>query len=823
MLDQLARDFFYSVRGLARERSFTVTTVATLSVALTLATVVFAVFNAYVLRPYAVRDPYSLYEIRWSAWQGNAGSGGRTFRWSDYQELRARKDLFDDVIGERHRLVWSDSRPLQVAFVTGNYFQVLGGRVLAGRSLVDFDARLSGADSVAVLSYNAWTRLFDREPAIVGRTIRLNDEPLTIVGVMQEEFLGLNDTPPDVWVPVTLYGTVLKQDLFGATQTRELALIARLRIGMTAEQVATALSPDMARLSERQGTVRAEILSQATPSPLTPGLIARLSPVFAAFALVLVAACANVSNVMLARANGRQREIGVRFALGASRWRVVRQLLLEGLLIAGLAGLVALGLANLLIRAGLAIFFMTLPSSFAAAARLLPLEIDHRVFLFTLIVAALAAVVFALIPALHGTRLALTNALRGELRSGVRGSRLRNALVISQVAVSLVLIIVAATIVRNGSSLKNTDVGFDTRRLVSISRGSTSKADAIVRAGETLAANPRIAQVSFTSQNPLTGELPVSPIRMPQRKAIVPVSYMYVSPEYFSTMQLPIQAGRTFQPAEARAESKVAVISSAAARALWPGEDPLGKTIRLWMPPEERPDVMTRDQLVSVAQLESLGDDVLVVGVVRDVVSGLVYDGKRPHVYLPTSPGAHHAKALLLRGRSVPDIRPDVLQSMLRAVDQNPLAFETRALDEAVALQTYPMRVASWIGLLLSAVALVLSVSGLYGVVTYGLSQRIKEIGIRIALGATPTAIMRLVMAQAGLLVAIGSAVGLLASFSVLGVLAAIVPLQNVSILNPLAFTVGTGILATAAAIAAFFPSRTAARIDPVHSLRADG
>jgi hypothetical protein len=175
MLEQALKDLLYSARGLVRDRSFSVTSVATLTVALTLVTVGFAVFNAYVLRPYAVRDPYSLYEIRWSARQGDAGSAGRTFRWADYQEIQRRKDLFEEVIGERNRLVWSESRPLQIGFVTGNYFQALGGRVLAGRSLVEFDAGLTGADPVAVLSYSAWVRLFDRDSAVVGRTIRLND------------------------------------------------------------------------------------------------------------------------------------------------------------------------------------------------------------------------------------------------------------------------------------------------------------------------------------------------------------------------------------------------------------------------------------------------------------------------------------------------------------------------------------------------------------------------------------------------------------------------------------------------------------------------
>jgi len=818
MLNQLTRDLAYSARGLFRDRSFTLTTVATLTVALSLVTVVFAVFNAYVLRPYAVRDPNALYEIRWNAQQGKRTVGGRVFRWSDYEELRSRKDLFDDVIAERNRTVSSDGRQLIAAFVSGNYFEALGGRVLGGRALGWFDARTPGSDPVAVLSHRAWTRFFDQDPATVGKTVRLNDHVFTIVGVMHEEFVGLNDTPPDLWVPVTMSGPVAKVNLFGTNQPRQLALIARVRHDVTPEQVAAALSPQMPRMTEETGTVRAVIYPQATPAPLTVELLAVLSPVFAAFVLVLVAACANVSNVMLARANARHREIGIRLSLGAGRWRVVRQLVIEGVMIAALSALTALGVASLVLRAGLAIFFLTLPRPFAAVARVLPLAIDHRVFLFTAIVAALTTIVFAVLPALQATRLTLMTALRGELSSGVRGARLRNAFVISQVAVSLILIIAAATLVRNGLALEQTEAGFDTDRLVSVRPGGRL----LQATYQALAASPRVEQITVTSRNPLLGELFKSPVRNPQGNGILPVSYMFVSPDYFSMLRIPLTRGRGFEPDEARAEARVAVISAAAARALWPGADPLGKTVRVLMAQEIREDAMTRSDLVSSGDIRDAGEDVVVIGVAADVVTGLVYEGRGPHMYLPTTPAGAHAKDLLVRGRVAQDIRTDTLQAILRDVDPNPLSFSILALDEALALQMYPMMVASWIGLLLSAIALALSVSGLYGVVTYGLSQRVKEIGIRMALGATPSGIVRLVMRQSGRLVAIGATLGLILSFSVLGVLAAVVPLENVSILDPASFAAGTTIIALAAAVASFFPSRRATRIDPSQALRAD-
>ena len=409
-------------------------------------------------------------------------------------------------------------------------------------------------------------------------------------------------------------------------------------------------------------------------------------------------------------------------------------------------------------------------------------------------------------------------ALRGELSSGVRGARLRNAFVISQVAVSLILIIAAATLVRNGLALEQTEAGFDTGRLVSVRPGGR-----LLQASyQALAASPHVEQIAVTSRNPLLGELFKSPVRNPQGNGILPVSYMFVSPDYFSMLRIPLIRGRGFEPDEARTEARVAVISAAAAQALWPGADPIGKTVRILMAPEIREDAMTRSDLVSGADIRDAGEDVVVIGVAADVVTGLVYEGRGPHMYLPTTPAGAHAKDLLVRGRAAQDIRTDTLQAILRDVDPNPLSFSILALDEALALQMYPMMVASWIGLLLSAIALALSVSGLYGVVTYGLSQRVKEIGIRMALGATPSGIVGLVMRQSGRLVAIGAIVGLILSFSVLGVLAAVVPLENVSILDPAAFAAGTAIIALAAAVASFFPSRRATRIDPSHALRSE-
>src|SRR3954464_2017869 len=339
--EQFVRDLRYACRGLWRERAFAATTVLTLGVGLALVTVVFTVFDAYVLRPFAVRDPYKLHVLGWEA----RDAEGWRFNWREFQELRGRSELFDDASAERTQFVTADGRQLFAGFVSGNYFDMLGARVSRGRPLADFDVRAPGTAPVAVLSDAAWSRLYNRDPGAIGRTIELNHVPVVIVGVMRPEFAGLDDSPRDLWVPLTMCRDIARLDLFGPKEPREIVVTARLRRGVNKAQAEAALIPFMAKSSGRSDAVRPSVLLKATPAPISLELLAIISPAFAAFALVLVAACANVSNVMLARANARQREIAVRISLGAGRSRIVQQLMTEGLVIAALGGLVGLGIA----------------------------------------------------------------------------------------------------------------------------------------------------------------------------------------------------------------------------------------------------------------------------------------------------------------------------------------------------------------------------------------------------------------------------------------------------------------------------------------------
>jgi predicted permease len=815
-LEQVAQDLRYAWRGLWRSRAFLTTMVLTLAVGMGFVTVVFSILNAYVLRPFAVHDPYSLHSVGWRSQE----AGGSTFRWNDYKEFRARDDLFEAVIAEATAEATSGGRQLAVGFVSGNYFDALGPRVLLGRTLLQNDARAPGGEPVAVLTHQVWTRLFDRDPAVLGRELEVNGHTLVIVGVMSPEFVGLDDAARDIWVPLTMYGDLQDEDLFGANQPRALRVTTRLRrdIAPGQAQASLTISPFETRVPGRVDAVRATLRMQATPVRMTLAGFAFLSPVFAAFGLVLVAACANASNVMLARANARHREIGIRLSIGASRGRIVRQLLTEGLLIALMAGVAGLAVAGALLRAGVVMFVSMLPASVAGRVRFVPLDFDYRVFLFALAVAAVATILFALLPALQATRVTLTDALRGQATSGVRNSTLRGVLVTSQVAVSLLLLIVAATLVHNGKAIRATDLGLETGGVVSVRQRRGDKAF-LQRAYESLTADPLIEQVVVTSRNPLFGEMPRVPLRQPTGTVLS--SYTFVSPEYFSMLRIPILHGRGFSRDEALQQAPVAVVSSAGARALWPGEDPIGRTLRLSIePPGERPvadtiRVLREDVANSVV--------VTIVGVAKDVVSGFVYQGTdAAHIYLPTTSSGSRAAALMVRSRAA-GLRIDSLKTVLQQAHPDPLAFDVLSLDDMVALQMFPLRAASWIGSLLSAVALALSVSGLYGVLTYLFGQRTHEIGIRMALGASPASVVRLVLLQSARLAAFGTAIGLLFGFTVMKILSTSIRLENVSVIDPIAFGVSVGLIACAVGLASYAPARRAARVDPSSMLRADG
>ena len=792
-LDHLAQDLRYGWRGLRKSPAFVVSTVLMLAVGLGLLTVVFTVFNAYVLRPFAVHDPEQLYRVAWRAPE----NGGQQFAWRDYDELRARKDLFDAVVAEEVRMVSSAGHLLAAAYVSDDYFTNLAPRMIAGRGLAAVDRD----QPVCILSHQASLRLFGDPQSAVGRDLDIDGRRIVVTGVVRPEFGGLDEYPRDLWMPAPLGG-----------QQKPIEIVARLRRDVPlirAEATLASFAAAQAPAGTDPRQVRAALLPNATANAVSFELLAVLAPIFAAFALVLFTACANVSNVMLARAVARHREIAVRLSLGASRSRIVRQLLTEGLLIAVLAGATGLALAAWTLRAGTAILLGTLPPSLAALIRVIPMTFDYRVFAFALGVAALATLGFALLPALQASRQRLTDALHGQ-RTGTRASsRLRGALVVAQVSVATILVACALILSRNFTSIGAIDLGYATDNVYSLNiRGESTAPLATV--AQALGGDPRLSEVAVTTGNPLfIRERSVSAATT--TGAASPTRYTFVSPEYFTLLRIPIGRGRPFRADEAFGNARVAIVSEATARAFWPDSDPIGQRIRILEPPNRRIDALPGYS------------EITVIGTVRDVVSGFIVDGPDAgHIYLPTGPTGPRAAALLLRGRAASDFRPDMLREMFRRLGYEPETFEVMPVADLRDAQMYPLRAGAWIGGLLGGIALVLSISGLYGVLSYMLSQRTREIGIRMALGATAGAVVTLVVRQSVRLAGVGVAIGLVISGVGMKALSSVVTLAEVSLLSPVPFVAAAAVALGATALAAWQPARRATRVDPAITLRAD-
>jgi predicted permease len=798
-LAQFSQDLRYACRTLVRSPAFAATTVLTLSIGLALTIGVFTVFNAYVLRPFAVRDPTGLYQVVWHA----RDAAGRNLRWHDYETIRDRRDLFTHALAESTRYVSSKGRPLAAELVSNDYFAVLAPEMFLGRPLGPGDDAGNGV----VLGYQAWAGLFARDSAAIGREIDLNGRPYVVVGVLGPQFAGLHAMPRDIWIPLAAYAAAAAPDLL-SDQSRAIDVSVRLQPGVTPQQAQSAMTPLVADAAGRDRQAWAEVRLQDKPATLSLKLLTIVSPVFAAFALVLLAACANVSSVMLARAVARQREIAIRLSLGASRRRIVAQLLTEGLVIAGTAALVSLVLTVIGLGAGRAIFFGTLPPSLAAILRTAPLAIDSRVIVFALAAGAVSTLAFTLVPALQASRPLLTGAL-GAHGGGRKGTRLRGALVAGQVAVSLLLVVPALTLARNGAAMRGVNVGFDITDVTSINVREGDAVQLARRLSGVLESEPRVERVALTNANPLFG--PMGAVILESQGVRAATPFNFVSPEYFATLRIPILRGRGFAVDEARTAARVAIVSGATARAFWPGQDPIGKAVRI-ASRADRPG----DEFAGYSE-------VTVVGTAGDIISGLIVDGPEPgHIYLPAGPGNRHATAVLVRGRSPHDLAPEALHVILQRAASDPAVFEAVPLQEVRALQVYPFMAASWIGSLLGVVALALSISGLFGVLTYTLTQRSREIGIRIALGASASAVVGLVMRQTAWLTGIGAVAGLAGAFAALRILGALVRLRAVSLMDGVAFGGGLAVVFAAAAIAAYQPARRAARVDPAQTLRAD-
>lgn len=809
--EMLGQDVRYALRGFRHTPVFALTVIATIALGLGLNTALFTAFDAYVLRPLAVNDPYSLYQFTWNTRAGQE----HQFTAREFEEFRNDNPAFSAVVGLDGLFTRAGGHMLLGNLATGNYFSFLGVNAALGRTLLPADSAIPESSPVMVLSYTAWKEKFGADPAIVGRKVVIRGHPLEVVGVARPGFTGLSEIPLDFWAPITMAPLLKVSGSFLPPQPAgRIVIVGRLKPDMSLRRAEAALAAwsqrHTAGLPEAEKSTGVVLRSEATTVPLEPEVLAAFAPVLLAFVLVLVIACANVANMMLARAMSRQREIGVRLALGATRVRLIVQLLTESVLLALPAAAVGFGISELAIELCPRLMLATIPAGYSEFIRFVPLHPDLRVFLFMLAAALASALLFGLVPALQATRSNVMQASRGEFLTDVRPGRLRNILVVAQVALSALLLICTAIGLRANNQVRRLDLGFETRGVVEIELQDTLR-PRVLRAIRSL---PLVASVAAASKVPLMGTLPTVPVGAAHRPERMPGRFMYVSPEFFPVLGIPVLRGRNFSAAEAAAALPLAVVSESAARLFWPGRDPVGQSFQIDRVPQA-------PGAARYGAAPPAYTSALVIGVARDVVSGYIGDaGDRSCLYFP-QPVDMAGGTLLVRVEGNAEAARRKLDAALSesvpgAVDQ------IHSMDEIHAAQVYPYRALAWVSSAIGSLALLLTLSGLYGVLSFLVTQRTKEIGIRVALGASAGRAAGIVLRQSLKLAGLGTGLGAVAALGASRLLASQLESPMFDSVDFVAFALGVLVVLAASACAAYVPSRRAARIEPLTTLRHD-
>jgi predicted permease len=822
VLDGVVRDVRYACRTLFRAPLAAATIVVTVGLGLGLVAAVYTVLNALVFRVDEVRNPHEIFSVDR---QRSATAEPAIFTPADYEALLRETRVFAAAFASTsdvHVLIEGVKREGRV--VTGNFFGVLGVSAALGRVLTPSDDE-PGSPPVVVLSHRAWVQHYDGDPGAVGRTYRVNGTSFQVIGVTPEGFRGLEViAAPDFWAPLSTF------DLLRERGVREgsdgLNLVGRLAPGVSSGQAqAQLVAWDAQRTSEERSVERAASNLVLTPKlgtmPRPSDVALVFMPLFFAFGLILMIGCANVANLLLARLVARQREIGVRLAIGASRRRVVWQLLIESLLLALIAAALAFGISRIVLTSIVYALTTSFPPDIGSLRLAVPPG-DWRVAVFLVFAAMASTVLFALAPALRATRSEVTRAIHGQLLSGGRLGRARDVLVTLQVTASVLLLICAAIFLRGAWAAAQRDPGVRTADIVNVAVLDEQKRGAIV---ETVRNDPSVAAVAATWPGFLGGLAGVPAYGQGASGKSV-VTYQFVSPELFDVLGIDVVRGRGFAPTERNPNEGVAVVSETVARELWPGRDALGQVLRV----EPDPTIGRPESAPPLAA--QLADDpmlrartAVVIGVTRDVagfsVGGIKLAGAG--VYLPVDVEVA-STALITRVRGDAERLRYALVDRLAAIDPNMAQVST--LQTLARTDTYILGTSFWLTLVLGSLALLLTLSGLFSVLSYLVEQRKREIGVRMALGANSRSIGALVLWQSARPVGLGALIGGSLTVGLSAALLATPAAEQISttvrLFDPVAYLGSLLCIIAACAGAALLPALRAGRVDPLAALRQD-
>jgi len=797
MLDDLQQDLKYAVRALLSSPAFTLTALFTLALGIGANAAIFSAVRTVLLEPLPFSEPDRI--VR--AWHANPANGVArgTVSEPDFLDWKRSSQTIDTMGG-----FWfadgmsgidltgtGNPERLSSTLVTDGFFETLGARPLSGRTLIA-DDQVAGRNRVVVISHGLWTRRFASDPSIVGRSITLNKDPFEVVGVMPAEFTYPAGRRIDVWIPLSYFGP----DQIGRVRAaRFLAVIARLKPGITEPQFANELSAIAERLSREYSENVG--WTSVTTAPIGESIVGEvrrpLMVLMAAVGLLLLMACVNIAGLLLARASGRQAELAVRAALGAGRARLARQLATESLTLALAGGAVGIALGFIAVRAFAAWGGAELPRPAA-------LRIDGVVLAFTAGLSIISGLAFGLFPAVKAS----TNpehALRAGSRGAVGGTgqRLRSVLVVVEVGLAVVLVAGAALAAKSLVRLLAVDPGFRPANalVITISVPSVQHYTAIldgirgipgVEAAGSIRDLP--LQAKGETVRPDIAGRPTPPGGSPL------VQWHHVSTDYFKAMGIPLRAGRAFELTDRRSSQFVVMINEEFARRTWPGEDAVGKALRFGQ------------------------NEIPVIGVVANVRQGGLSEPVEPAVYLHALQQFRSRMTIVIRTAGDPLRFADAVRREIWSKNPDQTITTVTTLDDVLGESVARPRLLAWLLGAFGTIGLTLGALGIFGVLAFAVSQRRREIGVRMALGASPRSVLRLIVMQGMLLASIGVVLGVAGAAVLTRSMESV--LFGIEPADPVTFAEVVAVLLGAAALASWLPARRALAIDPVTALRSD-
>lgn len=827
MFANVIADVRFALRWLRRSPAFTLVAVGSLAIGIGFNTSLFTIVDALLFRPLPVERPDRLVDVFTT---GGDGDQYATTSYPDFLDFKARNAVFSDMLAytpaiaavnltDRPRLAMGET-------VTGNYFQLLGVRARLGRTLTPDDDK-PGATRVTVISYKLFNSEFGATTDAVGRTIRIHGQPYTIVGVAPAEFTGMVPLlGPEMWTPMLYVDDVEPGGIISTIPSptgntrlerrgqRWMFVKGRLKLEATHDAAAANLRLIGKQLQTEYVQTNRNLDVSVLPTSqvhIHPTADKALLPVAAGLmmmvGLVLLIACANVASMLLARASGRQKEIGIRLAIGASRRRLIQQLLVESAVMASIGAVAAVALAWTIMRVVMSTPLpIPIPLSFA-------LRIDARALLFTAGATMIAVLVAGLAPALRSTRPNLVAELKGDSAATHAGGRrwtLRDALVVGQIAVTTVLLVSAGLLMRSLLAAQRIGVGFETRSVAVLSTemGMLGYDDARAkqfyeRALERVRALPDVESVALAERLPFSINYNRNTVFFPDRhgpndKGVV-IDVTRVTPEYFATLGIAILQGRNFSSADTPTTPRVAIVNEAMARKYWPNQAAIGKRFR----------VRTLD-----------GAEVEVVGITADHKVNSVGETATPYAHYAVSQSPSTGEIVVARGRGDAGTLLNSIRKELAALDPNVVFLDNQTMETQVAATLLPARIGAMGVSAVGIVAMALAAIGLYGVIAYAVARRTREIGIRMALGARPSAVVALVLRQGLGIAAVGVAIGAVMAIGAAKAIGG--ALYGVSIVDPIAWSGAVATLFGVAALANLLPARRASVVDPSVALRGE-